>query len=97
MYVIFFAAVTNAVVFPGGQSCLCVCVRGLPRGLSTHLSSKHAYTCVCACVFVCVCDSSTSTEKLPEKVGGRGAEESETEVDRKRLLMGSFKLKRIRP
>lgn len=39
-------------------------------------------------------DSSTFLGKLPAREIGR-AERSETETDRKRLLMGSFKLKRI--
>lgn len=53
------------------------------------------------CVSISVCvgekrDGSTSTVKLAERKGGR-AQTSETEVDRKILLMESFKLKRIRP
>lgn len=56
----------------------------------------HADTCVCVPVRVCMWQFNLNWKTSRE--GKRdGAEDSETEVDRKRLLMGSFKLKRIRP
>lgn len=77
---------------------VCVCVSvfesGLPESLAHTLA--HSYLCVCVCLLVHVCMYEREAV-LPQLENFQRAKESETKADRKRLLMGSFKLKRIRP